>query len=159
MSESTDPVAAPRDRETALSTAYLRLLGHTQQEAAKAAGLDPRTVQRWEHSSWWPGVKREAADRWLSGLAGRARKALLEALERPDGPLALKVLERIVPELAPPSQRVELRGALANLDMSKLAPAQVARIPAGEHPLQVLASAVEPETLQRVPVDAEDGGL
>lgn len=39
--------------------------------------------------------------------------------------------------------KVELRGALANLDMAKLPPGLVARIAAGEHPLQVLAAAAE----------------
>ena len=41
------------------------------------------------------------------------------------------------------SQKVELRGALATLDMSKLSDDLLARIAAGEHPLQVLASAAE----------------
>ncbi len=39
--------------------------------------------------------------------------------------------------------KVELRGALANLDMAKLPPGLVARIAAGEHPLQVLAAAAD----------------
>ena len=109
MSQSTDPVQGPRDRETALSVAYLRTLGSTQEEAALAAGVDRRTVQRWEGSSWWPEVRREAADRWLSGVVGRARHALLRALDEPDGHLALKVLERTVPQLAP-TERVANTG-------------------------------------------------
>ena len=55
-------------------------------------------MQRWEGSSWWSEVRREAADRWLTGMVGRARHALLRALNEPDGNLALKVLERAVPE-------------------------------------------------------------
>ena len=99
MSQSTDRVKGPRDRERALSVAYMRTLGSTQEEAALAAGVDRRTVQRWEGSSWWSEVRREAADRWLSGVVGRARHALLRALGEPDGNLARKGRERTVPEL------------------------------------------------------------
>ena len=138
MSQSTDPVRGPRDRETALSVAYLRTLGSTQEEAALAAGVDRRTVQRWEGSSWWPEVRREAADRWLSGVVGRARHALLRALAEPDGNLALKVLERTVPQLAP-TERVANQGAIARLDFGAMTDEQLSRISKGEHPYVVLA--------------------
>ncbi len=158
MSEPNDPVAAPRDREVALSAAYLRLLGHTQQEAANAAGLDPRTIGRWEASSWWPDIVREAGDRWLAGAIGKARRALLEALGQPDGPLALKVLERTVPELAPVSQRVELSGALMDVDLNLLSDHAISRIADGEHPVKVLISAVlggeeDPEAVEHLRED------
>ena len=91
MSENTDPVGCPRDRDKALSVAYLRTLGASQEEAAKATGVDARTVGRWESCSWWPEVLTEAAERWLAGAIGKARKALLDALDEPDGLLALKV--------------------------------------------------------------------
>ncbi len=51
-SESSDPIGAPRDREKYLSAAYLSLLGHTQAEAAMAAGVDARTLGSWESCSW-----------------------------------------------------------------------------------------------------------
>ena len=140
MSEIADPVGVPRDRDKALSVAYLRTLGASQEEAARATGVDARTVGRWESCSWWPEVLTEAAERWLAGAIGKARKALLDALDEPDGLLALKVLERVVPELAPASQRMELRGALARLDIDLLPNHLVARIAAGEHPEAVLAS-------------------
>ncbi len=139
MSESGDPIGAPRNREKALSAGYLRLLGHTQQEAANAAGVNRRTLQRWECSSWWPGIQHEAEDRWLAGTVGKARSALLQALEQPDGPLALRILERVVPELAPPSQRVELSGALAKIDFGRLTDEQLSEIAGGRHPYEVLA--------------------
>ena len=138
MSQSTDPVGGPRDRETALSVAYLRTLGSTQGEAALAAGVDRRTVQRWEGSSWWPEVRREAADRWLSGVVGRARHALLRALAEPDGNLALKVLERTVPQLAP-LERVANQGAISKLNFKAMTDEQLSRISKGEHPYIVLA--------------------
>ena len=139
MSQSADPVVGPRNHETAMSVAYLRTLGSTQEEAAKAAGVDRRTVQRWERSSWWPDIQRVAEDRWLAGTVGKARSALLQALEQPDGPLALRILERVVPALAPPSQRVELSGALAKLDFGRMTDEQLAAISEGQHPYAVLA--------------------
>ena len=138
MSQSTDPVGGPRNRETALSVAYLRTLGSTQEEAALAAGVDRRTVQRWEGSAWWPEVLYEASNRWLSGVVGRARHALLRALAEPDGHLALKVLERTVPQLAP-TERVANTGAIAKLDFASMTDEQLSRIKAGEHPYVVLA--------------------
>ena len=138
MSQSTDHVTAPRNRETALSVAYLRTLGSTQEEAALAAGVDRRTVQRWEGSSWWPEVLCEASNRWLSGVVGRARHALLLALAEPDGHLALKVLERTVPQLAP-TERVANTGAIAKLDFASMTDEQLSRIKGGENPYVVLA--------------------
>ena len=138
MSQSIDPVGGPRHRETALSVAYLRTLGSTQEEAALAAGVDRRTVQRWEGSSWWPEVRREAADRWLSGVVGRARHALLRALAEPDGNLALKVLERTIPQLAP-LERVANQSAISKLDFASMTDEQLSRISKGEHPYVVLA--------------------
>ena len=138
MSQSTDPVSGPRDRETALSVAYLRTLGSTQEEAALAAGVDRRTVQRWEGSSWWPEVLYEASNRWLSGVVGRARHALLRALAEPDGHLALKVLERTVPQLAP-TERVANTGAISKLDFASMTDEQLSRIKGGENPYVVLA--------------------
>ena len=138
MSQSADPVRGPRDREAALSVAYLRTLGSTQEEAALAAGVDRRTVQRWEGSSWWPEVLYEASNRWLSGVVGRARHALLRALAEPDGHLALKVLERTVPQLAP-TERVANTGAIAKLDFASMTDEQLSRIKGGENPYVVLA--------------------
>ncbi len=161
MPESADPIGAPRDREVALSCAYIRLLGSSQLEAAKTAGVDPRTLGRWESCSWWPDVQREAADRWLAGAIGKARKALLAALDQPDGPLALKVLERVVPELAPARHAVELKGSLANIDIDTLPHDLLARIAAGEHPLQVLAEAAaeyRPPPAKLIAPPVGDGG-
>jgi hypothetical protein len=139
MSQAPNPSAGPRSRETAISVAYLRTTGSTQEEAANAAGVDRRTVQRWEHSSWWPDVQREATDRWLAGAVGKARRALLRALEDADGALALRVLERVVPELAPARQRVEVGGSVAKLNFDAMTDEQLSRIARGEHPYAVLA--------------------
>lgn len=103
MSEANDPVRAPRNREVAVSVAYLRLQGATQAEAARATDMDPRTVVRWESCSWWPELQREASARWLEGLAVAARRGL-EAAVSENGALALRVLERLEPALAPPGK-------------------------------------------------------
>lgn len=100
----SDVTIAPRDRDQALSCAYLRHLGASQEEASKATGISARTLSRWESCSWWRDVQREAADRWLAGLAARARRGLERAVEE-DGRLALSVLERLDVALAPPKPR------------------------------------------------------
>ena len=101
-------MARPKDRDKALSAAYLRILGHTQTEAESGAGCAERTVRQWESCSWWPEILAEAESRWLSGLMSKARGTLLRDM---DANLALKILERRIPELAP--GRVEgWRGAL-----------------------------------------------
>ena len=108
MTQNTDPVSAPLDREKAVSAAFLRLLGSTQADAASAAGVSRASLGRWEASSWWPEVQAEASARWLSGLAARARRGLEAGVET-DGRLALQVLERLVPELQPPRARLDVR--------------------------------------------------
>ena len=164
MSEHGDPIGAPRDRERALSAGYLRLLGHTQAEAANAAGVDARTLGRWESCSWWRGIQSEAADRWLAGAVGMARRALLRALEAPDGRLALQVLERIVPELRP-LERVGYSGGIAKLNFDAMTDEQLARIRSGEHPYAVLSqtravvsgSTVQDNEILQLPPAHEEG--
>jgi len=95
---------------------------------------------------------------------GLARHALLRALAEPDGNLALKVLERTVPQLAP-LERVANQGAISRLDFSVMTDEQLSRISKGEHPYVVLAqtravlggpSAGHGEILQ-LPRGREDG--
>jgi hypothetical protein len=99
-----DPVGKPHDYDKALSVAYLRLIDKTQEEAAELAGVSPRTVHSWEHSSWWPECEAEAGRRWLRGLEAKARSKLQSDM---DASLALKILERRLPELAPPALKAE----------------------------------------------------
>ena len=106
-SHSDDPVKGPRDREKAISVAYLRLTGATQEEAGNVNGLRRETVGQWESCSWWPEIVAEASRRWLSGIEAKARKGLDRGLDRDeDGNLSLKVLERRVPGLAPATQKI-----------------------------------------------------
>ena len=135
-SESDDPVRAPRHRDLALGVAHLRQLGCSQSEAAKATGVTTRTVGRWEACSWWPDVQREAAERWLVGLAARARRGLEGAVSE-DGRLALRVLERLDPALAPLRMRVAVG---YDIDVRQLTDDQLDRMIAGEDPRHVLGS-------------------
>lgn len=105
--KNTDQVSGPKDREKAISVAYLRLLGATQTESAEAAGCSVDSIHRWEGCEWWPEIQAEAMDRWLHGLKAKAMKGLETNLGA-DGNLSLKVLERMVPPLAPATQKTDL---------------------------------------------------
>lgn len=136
MSQTDDREPQPHDREKAIGAAYLRHLGATQIQAASAVGVDRRTVQRWEQLAWWPDVQREAAERWLHGLAARARRGLEAAVDQ-DGNLALRVLERLEPALAPLPSRVALE--VEQPTYKDLTDEQLEQIAAGAHPSRVLA--------------------
>lgn len=105
--QKQDARKGPQDREKAISVAYLRLLGANQTDAGSANGVSRDTVSKWESCSWWPEIQAEATNRWLSGLDAKAMRTLESEM---DGPLALKVLERRMPALAPPTQKTELTG-------------------------------------------------
>ena len=111
MPEPVGGTKAPADREKALSVAFLRLLGYSQVEAGNGAGVSSDCVGRWEHCSWWPEILAEASQRWLRGLEAKARKAIERGLDKAEdgvaGNLALKVLERRIPELAPAALRAD----------------------------------------------------
>ena len=133
LPDSGDPVQAPRDPDKAVSAALLRLLGASQADAAGAAGVGERTLRQWETCSWWPEILAEASRRWLDGLAAKARKGL-EGAVQVDGRLALNVLERLEPALAPP----KVRAAIEHFNMEDLSDAQLSRIAAGEDPARVI---------------------
>ena len=101
-------------REKMVSAAYLRLLGHTQEEVATSVGVSPRTVWTWENErADWPEMVEEARTRWLSGLAGTARDTLHKAIrDANNGKLALDVIERLDPALLPARMRHEIVGDL-----------------------------------------------
>lgn len=92
--------------------AYLLASGSTQAAAAKATGMSQRSVERWVKCSWWGEAMHEATARWLPGLKSLAMSRLMRDLEKnPDSAdRALRVLERLIPDLAPPRQRLEHTG-------------------------------------------------
>lgn len=105
----TDPVGRPVDMEKAIATAYLRMMGATQERAAEGAGASVRSIQSWEKCSWWDDAREAARKRWMKDLTDSARKGLTQGV-KDDGTLALRVLERVDPELAPPKMQAEIGG-------------------------------------------------
>jgi len=99
-----DTVMKPHDWDKVLAVAYLRALGHTKSGCARAVGLGRRTVIRWIKSDWWDDAKAEAADNWLVTLRITALVSVQRGVQL-DPEFALKISERITPELAPPAIR------------------------------------------------------
>ncbi|MEE8551448.1 MAG: hypothetical protein V3T08_09385 [Gemmatimonadota bacterium] len=114
MADKKQGVRKPREWDKAVSVAYLRLRTESQEDAAKEAGVGLRTVRRWEKSDWWPQACLEACSRWLQGLVYVSQQTLFSAIAtgdaKGDANLALKVVERRIPELAPPKIAHELFG-------------------------------------------------
>ena len=109
---------APPYWEKCVLAAYLRMMGATQADAARAVGRSLRTISGWESlKDQWAWALEEARKRWLIDLTHASRAALLGTIKEGNGMLALQVLERIDPELAPAKQRldVELSDGLASL--------------------------------------------
>lgn len=97
-----DLVKKPQSWDKAVSAAYFRIQGAPQRVAAEAAGCGARTLRAWEASPWWPEAQREAATRWRTKLAEASRRTLIKAVRGGRADLALSVLERVDPSLAPP---------------------------------------------------------
>ena len=104
VAEKLDSVGKPRDWDKAVSVGYLRLIGLTQEEAARGAGIGVRTLQRYELSSWWPLACSEAVLRWMQQLEIECRITIMAAVKAGDVTTAVKMLERIDQRLAPPRQ-------------------------------------------------------
>lgn len=100
-----------------MSVAYLRMIGHTQEEAARGAGVGERTIRDWEACSWWPEVQAKARRRWLNDLLDASRATLLKSVRKGGFTEALTVLEKLDPEFAPQPQevRVGLLGMIQSL--------------------------------------------
>lgn len=93
-----------------MSAAYLRILGATQAEAARAVGRSERTIRLWESEPSWADARREAEERWLADLKDASRRAVLNAVRAGNAQLGLALLERLDERLAPPKQRHEHAG-------------------------------------------------
>ena len=102
-------VSKPRNWDGAVLCAYFHLRGYPQERCAKEAGVGFRTLHRWMKSPWWPDALAEARDKWKNGLEIGARRTLGKAMDSEDQPdLALRIIERIDPEMAPAKQQIEL---------------------------------------------------
>jgi hypothetical protein len=108
-------VEKPQDWDKVLSAAFFRLQGMSQEAVANAVGCVRQTIVVWEASDFWVTALTEATDRWLDGLRGKAM-AGVEAGVLKDGRLALDVLGRVMPELAPNAIKLEHSGGVS-IDM------------------------------------------
>ena len=63
-------------------------------------------------SALYAEAREEARRRWLREVGDAARKTLLKALQGGAGDLALKLLERLDPDLAPAAQRLKHEGTV-----------------------------------------------
>jgi hypothetical protein len=147
-------------RKRAFLTALAEL--GTRVAAADAAGVH-RTVlytRTWAEDEAFQRAlqvaERLAADR----LEAEAYRRAVHGVERPAGwyrgkpggmvreysdNLLMFKLKGALPEKY--AERLELKGGLANIDVSQLPDAALERLLAGEHPLSVLASLAEPPAL------------
>jgi hypothetical protein len=105
-----DTEQRPQDWSTVVRAAGYIYLGFTQRQAAKAAGCSERSIRLWKKCSWWRDAVDEFRDNELyKELEQVAVKRLMMAIGREgDTSTALKVLERLVPSMAPPAHRAEL---------------------------------------------------
>ena len=110
--ESTDRIRRPYDRDKALSAAYLRLIGATQEQAAKGAGCSERSLHGWEKCSWWAEIVAEARQRWLRKGDALAMHSLLKAFTDPHeyAQHSRWWADRRIKELKPPKLQTELTG-------------------------------------------------
>jgi hypothetical protein len=100
-----EPEPLPRHWEKRVLYAFLRMMGATQKDAGSAVGRAHRTVQVWEEEkSTFAQAREEARKRWLVELGDASRQTLLTTIRKGNGVLALQVLERVDPALAPVRQ-------------------------------------------------------
>lgn len=122
--------------EKRVLAAYLRMCGMSQKDAGAAILRSVRTLRRWEADQpIWTRARQEAARRWLDDVTDAARKTVLDAVRAGDAEIGFKILERRVPELAPPKTRVEI-----NIPWDSLSDDALRRLAAGEDPAKVLTS-------------------
>ena len=96
-----------------LLAAYFRQVGLSQLRVSKLVGTSKSTIEKWEHTpDKWVRACNEARVKWLEGITIDARMALAEELKdksnKGRGRLALDLLERVDPDLAPATRRIEM---------------------------------------------------
>lgn len=93
----------PPPRELKIAAAYFALLGYSQKTIAKKIHRTPRTQQTWISRDDWPEYVAEAKKLFNTRLQGYARRALRRGISQKDGGwLALRILERMDEDYAPP---------------------------------------------------------
>lgn len=147
-----EEVLAPRKRAWLIAYA----LCGSKVRASRAAGVSDVTIytQQWRGDTVFQAAMKRAEAMAVDVMEDEAHRRAVEGWVEPTGwykgkpgglvrrfsdVLLIFKLKGAVPEKY--KDRVEMRGALATLDMGQLSDAQVARIAAGEHPMSVLAGA------------------
>lgn len=118
MANQKPSVRKPQSWPKAVLAAHLRSTAHTQEEAARIAGVGKRSLERWEQCPWWPQAVAEGLVLYRSTLLAKARRTLVTGVET-DPYLALKIAERLDRELAPPKVH-QVSEHLPELDYSLL---------------------------------------
>lgn len=98
LSESGD---LPRDWYKWSLGAYLIGLGHSQASAAKSVGVSERTLFRWTKDERWAVFRQCSEELWLVDVYEAARLAVMRKVAEGDTDLAMRILERKLPGLAP----------------------------------------------------------
>lgn len=98
-SNETKPPTRYWDKRVA--AAYLRMMGHTQEEVGASVGRHPDTIGGWEKHETWPLARAEARDRWMADAEDASRQAVLGSIRLGNAELGKWFLERTVDQLAP----------------------------------------------------------
>ena len=101
----TSSIGRPKNWDTAVSVAYLLLMGATQAAASEATGASKRSITAWNNSKWWHEAQTEARARWLRNIEAGAMRGILWGLgnDNEKGSMSKYVADRMVHELKPPS--------------------------------------------------------
>jgi len=135
-------VQKPQDWDKALAAAFFWQIAGELKATAKAVGISESTMQRWVRSPWWGRACAESRPDWFSHLTAESRRTVVKAIQEGDSDLALRILERTDPQLAPPAQRLEVRASVQQL---------IASLPADEvRRLRALPEDERKEELQRL---------
>lgn len=122
-----DKIQKPQNAEKCLLVAYFLGLGWTQREAAKAAGVGDRTVRDWMGCSWWQSVEIAAHQKFMRRLTGRTKESLLNLVNGCEPATVRFAAERLLPELKPAEQTLNVRGELVWL-LTKLPDEELDRL-------------------------------
>jgi hypothetical protein len=117
---------------------YAAALARAKRMAAEA--LESEAIRR-----AYEGVERDTG--WYQGKPGGVVREYSDTL-------AIFLLKGLMPEKY--SEKVEVRGAFAGIDLARLPDEALSRIAAGEHPNSVLASLVQDARAELPPADPSD---
>lgn len=96
--------------------AWLRIMGATWEQAGASVGRHGDTVRKWsEDRESWALARRQAHDLFIDDLHDASARAVLQTLLAGNADIGLKVLERLEPQLAPPSAAEGGPGANVNV--------------------------------------------